>query len=127
LRPTRIRERKMKKKLLAVIAVVAMAFSMTSCMTTSAVSAMSDGTAISAANFSYVGSVKADADCNVYLLLFGGSNVEQQVLDQLRSKANLKDGQVLTNIRLTTEEKYVIGGIVIKKIVHGTADIVQFK
>jgi hypothetical protein len=117
----------MKKKLLALIAVVAMAFSMTSCMTTSAVSAMSDGTAISAANFSYVSTVKAEADCNVYLLLFGGSNVEQQVLDQLRSKATLKDGQALTNIRLTTEEEYILGGIVIKKTVHGTADIVQFK
>ena len=100
-----------------------MAFSMTSCMTTSAVSAMSDGTAISAANFSYVSTVKAEA----YLLLFGGSNVEQQVLDQLRSKATLKDGQALTNIRLTTEEEYILGGIVIKKTVHGTADIVQFK
>ena len=56
----------MKKKLLALIAVVAMAFSMTSCMTTSAVSAMSDGTAISAANFSYVSTVKAEADCKPF-------------------------------------------------------------
>ena len=117
----------MKKKVLFLFAAVVMAFSMSSCITQSAMSAMSDGTAISSANFSYVGTVKAEAETSIYLYLFGGSNVEQQVLDELRKKANLKDGQVLTNIRITAEEQLVVFGIVINKKVKGTADVVQFK
>lgn len=104
-----------------------MAFSMTSCITSGAVTAMSDGTAISAANFNYVGTVKAEASTSYYLYLFGGSNVEQQVMDELRKKADLKPGQCLTNIRITTEEQMVVFGIVINKTVRGSADIVQFK
>ncbi len=104
-----------------------MAFSMTSCITQSALTAMSDGTAISSSNFSYVGTVQAEAETTIYLYLFGGSNVDQQVIDELRKKANLKDGQCLTNIRVTTEESLVLFGIVINKKVKGTADIVQFK
>ena len=48
-------------------------------------------------------------------------------MDELRKKANLKDGQCLTNIRVTTEEQLVLFGVVINKKVKGTADIVQFK
>ena len=104
-----------------------MAFTMTSCISQSALTAMSDGTAISAANFTYVGTVQAEATTSIYLYLFGGSNVDQQVMDELRKKANLKDGQCLTNIRVTTEEQLVLFGVVINKKVKGTADIVQFK
>ena len=117
----------MKKTILSLIAVVAMAFSMTSCMTAGNLTAMSDGTAISAANFSYVGTVTAQAETSYYLYLFGGSNIEQQVMDELRTKADLKPGQCLTNIRVTTEEQMVLFGVVINKTVRGTADIVQFK
>ena len=63
----------------------------------------------------------------VLIMLFGGSNVDQQVLDEMKKKANLKDGQMLTNIRITAENEYIVGGIVIKKTVRGTADVVQFK
>lgn len=125
--PTRTRGKKMKKKVLAIVAVVAMAFTMTSCMTQSALTALSDGTSINSSNFSYVGTVQAQAKTSVYLLLFGGSNVEQQVMDELKKKADLKPGQCLTNIRVTSEEQYVVGGIIINKTVRGTADIVQFK
>ena len=45
----------------------------------------------------------------------------------MKKKANLKDGQMLTNIRITAENEYIVGGIVIKKTVRGTADVVQFK
>jgi len=117
----------MKKTIFALFASVAIAFCMTSCMTQSAVVALSDGTAINAANFTYVGTVKAEAETTVWLVLFGGSNVDQQVLDEMRKKANLKDGQMLTNIRITAENEYIVGGIVIKKTVRGTADVVQFK
>ena len=116
----------MKKMYLALAAVV-VALSMSSCMTLSGVSAMSDGTAISTANFTYVGTVQAQAETSIYLWLFGGDNVEQQVIDQMRSKTNLKDGQVLTNIRVTAEEQYVVMGLIINKTVRGTADIVEFK
>lgn len=109
------------------MASVAMALGMTSCMTQSAVVAMSDGTAINAANFTYVGTVKAEAQTSTWFMLFGGGNADQQVLDELKRKANLKDGQVLTNVRITTENEYVVGGVVIKKTVRGTADVVQFK
>lgn len=104
-----------------------MAFGMTSCMTQSAITAMSDGTAISAANFTYVGTVKAEAQTSTWFMLFGGGNADQQVLDELKRKANLKDGQVLTNIRIVTESEVVVCGVVIKKTVRGTADVVQFK
>ncbi len=117
----------MKKRILALVAVVAMAFTMTSCVTNGALTAMSDGTAISAANFTYVGNVQAQAETSVYLYLFGGANLEQQVMDELKKKANLKDGQCLTNIRVVTEEQMVLFGIIINKTVRGTADIVQFK
>lgn len=117
----------MKKRVLALVAVIAMAFSMTSCVTDAALTAVSDGTSISAANFSYVGNVQAQAETSVVLYLFGGANLEQQVMDELRAKAHLKDGQCLTNIRVTTEEQYVLFGVIIKKIVRGSADIVQFK
>ena len=117
----------MKKRVLALVAVIAMAFSMTSCVTDAALTAVSDGTSISAANFTYVGTVQAQAETSVYLYLFGGDNLEQQVMDELKKKANLKDGQCLTNIRVTTEEQLVVFGIIINKTVRGTADIVQFK
>ncbi|MGX8712557.1 MAG: DUF6567 family protein [bacterium] len=117
----------MKKTILSLIAVVAMAFSMTSCITSGNITAMSDGTAISAANFTYVNTVTAQAETSYYLYLFGGSNIEKQVMDELRKKADLKPGQCLTNIRITTEEQMVVFGIIINKTVYGTADIVQFK
>ena len=43
----------MKKRVLALVAVIAMAFAMTSCVTDAALTAVSDGTSISAANFSF--------------------------------------------------------------------------
>ena len=117
----------MKKKVLFLVAAVVMAFSMTSCITQSALTAASDGTAISSANFTYVNTVRAEAETSIYLYLFGGDNIDQKVIDELRVKANLKDGQCLTNIRITTEEQLVVFGLVINKKVRGTADVVQFK
>ncbi len=117
----------MKKRVLFLFAAVVMAFSMSSCITQSALTAMSDGTAISSSNFTYVGTVQAEAETSIYLYLFGGDNVDQKVMDELKMKAHLTDGQVLTNIRVTTEEQLVLFGVIINKKVKGTADIVQFK
>lgn len=117
----------MKKKVLSIVAMIALAFSMSSCITSGALTAMSDGTAINSSNFSYVGTVQAEASTSYYFYLFGGKDIESEVMADLKKKANLKPGQTLTNYRIVTEEQMVFFGAVINKKVKGTADIVQFK
>ena len=91
----------------------------------SALSALSDGTALNSANFEYVRTEKAEASCT-YIIGLGGGSPEGVAMEQLKTNAHLQPNQSLTNYCVTSEQKCIVGIVVIKTVTV-TADVVQFR
>ena len=126
MRPTRIRDIIMRKRIIVLFAAAIGLLGLSSCATLSSLNAISDGTSLNAANYDYVRTVKESASSTYILGIFGGSNVERKAYDSLKEKANLQSNQALTNFAITTSNRVILGIVVVKTVV-ATADVVQFR
>lgn len=113
------------KRVLTVVMIITFAFATTACSSLSKLNAITDGTALSSANFEYVRSVEETASAT-YVFSFGGDSPEMRAIQKLKKTANLQPNQTLTNYAVATTNR-IIFGIVRVKTVTATADIVQFK
>lgn len=96
-----------------------------SCATFSSLNAIDTGTAVTAANFHYIGSVEGSASSTYLFGLFGGNNTGKAI-EEAKKKANLKDNQALTNVSVVNTQKILFGIIIVVETTV-SADIIEFR
>lgn len=121
----------MRRKIFTILVSLILTFSLTGCFTLSQTSGITDGAALSSANFDYINTVYGTASTSYILGLFGGTvagmTPEQKAIEQLKKTAGLKSNQALTNISVTSSEDWILCGLVIVKKVYASGDIVEFR
>lgn len=109
------------KKGLALVSIVLL---FGSCATISNLSTFDSGASLSSGNYNYVKTVSAERSSNLLFGVIGGSDHSQKAIDDLRSKANLKNNQALANVSVVKTIHY--GIFFVTHTVKVTADVVYF-
>ncbi|MBQ2375421.1 MAG: hypothetical protein II298_01975 [Bacteroidales bacterium] len=113
----------MKKYFFIAIVAIVTVFGFSSC-SHSNLNGVLNGTELNSANYEYVRPITSTAEAT-YIFGIGGGNVEQQAIEDLRKKANLKQNQALNNYSVTTDWYFFLPFVAIKTVT-ASADIVEF-